>query len=136
MSQKLTLAIYLQSRGEVKSLTRIEAEAFGIPYPLLSGWPARFGAVEITGKMLETLISRIAGANQSTANRARRGLDAVMGSGLLASVGETELKNPQGMINETMRPRIKLMFPGFTLRMSLRHRTRHCGVHNARSPVR
>lgn len=76
MSQKLTLARYLESRGAVKSLTRIEAEAFGVPYPLVSGWPAHYGAVEITHAMLDDLAIRIASANRSTAKKARRGLDA------------------------------------------------------------
>ena len=77
MSQKLTLARYLEGRGEVKSLTRIEAEAFGVPYPLVSGWPARYGTVEITAAMLQDLTTRVASAKRSTADKARRGLDAV-----------------------------------------------------------
>lgn len=77
MSQKLTLARYLESRGSVKSLTRIEAEAFGVPYPLVSGWPARYGAVEITDVMLEDLAARIATAKRSTADKARLGLEGV-----------------------------------------------------------
>jgi hypothetical protein len=77
MSQKLTIAVYLKGRGEVKSLTRIEAEAFGIPYPLVSGWPARYGNVEITKVMLADLMARVARASRSTANKARRGLTGI-----------------------------------------------------------
>ena len=77
MSQKLTLARYLEGRGSVKSLTRIEAEAFNVPYPLVSGWPARYGAVEITPPMLEDLAARVTSAKRSTASKARRGLEGV-----------------------------------------------------------
>ncbi|WP_314435854.1 hypothetical protein [Massilia timonae] len=77
MSQKLTLARYLEGRGSVKSLTRIEAEAFGVPYPLVSGWPARYGPTEITSSMLDDLASRVEHARRSTANKARRGLEGV-----------------------------------------------------------
>jgi hypothetical protein len=79
MSQKLTLSVYLKRRGEVKSLTRIEAEAFGVPYPLISGWPTRFGEQEITARMLQDLMSRIVNAKKSTANKARKALDGVSG---------------------------------------------------------
>ena len=89
MSQKLTLARYLEGRGSVKSLTRIEAEAFGVPYPLISGWPARHGAIEITAAMIEDLTARVASAGRSTASKARRGLDGVgMQVASEASVGD------------------------------------------------
>lgn len=77
MSQKLTLARYLEGRGSVKSLTRIEAEAFGVPYPLVSGWPARHGDMVISRAMLEDLAHRIGCARRSTASKALRGLDGV-----------------------------------------------------------
>jgi hypothetical protein len=52
MSEKLTLTAYLDQRGKkAKALKRGEAEAFGIPYPLQSGWPAKYGALEITEEM-------------------------------------------------------------------------------------
>ena len=82
MSQKLTLARYLEGRGSVKSLTRIEAEAFGVPYPLVSGWPARHGDTEITQTMLEDLSQRIACARRSTASKALRGLDGAAAPGV------------------------------------------------------
>lgn len=75
----LTLARYLEGRGSVKSLTRIEAEAFGVPYPLVSGWPARYGATEISDSMLQDLATRVTSARRSTANKARRGLEGISG---------------------------------------------------------
>lgn len=78
MPQKLTLLGYLEGRGTVKALTRIEAEVFGIPYPLQSGWPAKHAALEITASMLEQLAERIGTAKQSTASKARRGLEGAM----------------------------------------------------------
>lgn len=77
MPETLTLAVYLNKRGSVKSLTRIEAEAFGVPYPLQPGWPAKFGAMGITASMLQDLEARIATARQSTARKAQGGLDGV-----------------------------------------------------------
>lgn len=70
----LTLARYLEGRGSVKSLTRIEAEAFGVPYPLISGWPARHSTLVITAEMLDDLRARISSAHRATANRAKSGL--------------------------------------------------------------
>lgn len=77
MAQKLTLTEYLRRRGAIKALTRIEAEAFGIPWPLQSGWPAKFAGMEITAEMLADLRARMASAKQSTVKKARCGLDAV-----------------------------------------------------------
>ena len=90
MSQKLTLARYLEGRGSVKSLTRIEAEAFGVPYPLISGWPARHGDTEITQAMLEDLSQRIACARRSTASKALRGLDGAGAPGAAHHHGDRD----------------------------------------------
>lgn len=77
MAQKLTLTEYLRRRGAIKALTRIEAKAFGIPWPLQSGWPAKFAGMEITSEMLADLKVRIASAKQSTVRKARCALDGV-----------------------------------------------------------
>lgn len=71
----LTLAIYLENRGPVKSLTRIEAETFGVPYPLPKGWARAFASTDITSAMLDQLRKKIERAKPSTAEKARRGLD-------------------------------------------------------------
>lgn len=124
MSQKLTLARYLEGRGAVKSLTRIEAEAFGVPYPLVSGWPARYGDVEITGAMLEDLESRVASARRSTANKARRGLQ---GLGAVKSESSVQLVSVD---STCLAPRldqrataVQALF-GFVLRRARRYRAR------------
>lgn len=77
MPEKLTLAVYLERRGSVKALTRIEAEVFGVPYPLVKGWAHKHGAEEITQAMLEQLQEKIVRAKSSTASKAQRGLDGV-----------------------------------------------------------
>jgi len=79
MPENLTLAVYLERRGSVKALTRIEAEVFGVPYPLVKGWATRLGAMAITQAMLDQLQEKIGCANSATAARARRGLDGVAG---------------------------------------------------------
>lgn len=81
MSEKITLTRYLKGRGEIKALTHIEALAFGVPYPLQPGWPRKYGPIEITETMLDDLRARIATAKGSTASKAQRGLDGLMGGG-------------------------------------------------------
>lgn len=75
MPENLTLAVYLERRGSVKALTRIEAEVFGVPYPLVKGWATRLGATKITQEMLDQLQEKIGCVNSAAAARARRGLD-------------------------------------------------------------
>ena len=125
MSQKLTLARYLEGRGSVKSLTRIEAEAFGVPYPLVSGWPARHGDMEITPTMLEDLVQRIAVARRSTASKALRGLDG-------AGCPNASLRQDDCAKDRVQRPcpapapsvEVAPSFPGFALRLARRSRGR------------
>jgi len=46
----MTFLQYLQQRGKkAYSLTRIEAEMLGIPYPLEKGWVKRYSELEIDG---------------------------------------------------------------------------------------
>lgn len=111
MSKKLTLARYLEGRGSVKSLTRIEAEAFGVPYPLVSGWPARFGAMEITPAMLDGLEKSIGQASGATARKAACGLLAARQSEI-AQGGFAGGMCPQ---NEAQRE-VKTLDCGFLLK--------------------
>ena len=73
MAQKLTLTEYLRRRGAIKALTRIEAEAFGIPWPLQSGWPAKFADIKITHEMIRDL--RVRMEPRDSRLRRRLGLD-------------------------------------------------------------
>jgi hypothetical protein len=125
MSQKLTLARYLESRGSVKSLTRIEAEAFGVPYPLVSGWPARHGNTEITEAMVEDLAQRIAGARRSTASKALRGLNGAAG-GSPSSGPRTGAARQALPIESAAKQHVEVTrsFPGFVLRPAKRSRGR------------
>jgi hypothetical protein len=62
MSENITLMTYLEQRGgKAKALKRVEAEAFGIPYPLQAGWPKRYGSMKITAAMIEDARSRMRG---------------------------------------------------------------------------
>lgn len=125
MCEKLTLTRYLQGRGEVKALTHIEALAFGVPYPLQPGWPAKYGAMEITVAMIEDLKARIATAKESTASKARRGLEGI---------GDAVPAHDQAAcptLAATMPPTQALaqatvsnLFPGFVLRRPKRYRSR------------
>jgi hypothetical protein len=129
MGEKLTLARYLQGRGEVKALTHIEAQAFGVPYPLQPGWPTRHGEIEITEAMIDDLKTRIATAKGSTASKARRGL---AGIGFIvqaaASTDSTPLNRvrPATPIAPASRavPARSKAFPGFVLRQARRYRSR------------
>lgn len=115
MAQKLTLTEYLRRRGAIKALTRIEAEAFGIPWPLQSGWPAKFAGMEITAEMLADLQARMASAKQSTVKRARCAL-----SGVTEHVGGTPLAMAEGSAAVGQRSTV----PGFVVRPARRYRSR------------
>lgn len=53
----MKLIEYLKKRGiAAYSLTMSECEAFGIPYPLVPGWPERHADLEITPHMVDTLV--------------------------------------------------------------------------------
>jgi len=122
MSQKLTLAGYLEGRGSVKSLTRIEAEAFGIPYPLVSGWPVRHAEMEITSSMLDDLVDFIAMARRSTAKKALRGMDGAGKLGYAAALRGHAVSQP---MHGVTRPKIPVektsQFDGFSLRRAKRY---------------
>lgn len=129
MGEKLTLSRYLQGRGEVKALTHIEALAFGVPYPLQPGWPAKYGAMEITEEMIEDLKARIQMAKESTASKARRGLAGIgqvapaRGSMLVQAAREacSAAVSVYTRPSATRRPNL---FPGFVLRQARRYRAR------------
>ena len=106
----MTLTEYLKARGTCKALTRIEAESFGVPYPLVSGWPVKFGGIEITLKMIERLRIRIGGAKESTASKARAALDAVFGDGVPAVRKSTPQAAPKPV------RALPAVFHGFRLR--------------------
>ena len=119
MSEKITLTRYLKGRGEVKALTHIEALAFGVPYPLQPGWPAKYGAMEITSGMIDDLRARIATARPSTASKAQRGLDGLSGVVLAvapASEAEVRVSQPARTAPRVSAP----SFPGFALRHARR----------------
>jgi len=126
MPQKLTLTVYLMRRGAIKALTKIEAETFGIPYPLQSGWPSKYAGMEITKKMLEELSVRISSAKESTARKAQGGLNAatnLMSSALPAARADSRL--PPSPATEV--PALSVSspsFPGFALRQARRYRSR------------
>jgi hypothetical protein len=120
MSQRLTLARYLQGGGEVKTLTRIEAVVFGIPYPLQPGWPRKYGAMEITDGMIEDLKARIVVAKQSTAKSAQRRLDGI-GEVMAATEALQRIPLPRETASVSLRAS---PVPGFVLRQAKRYRAR------------
>ena len=120
MSEKLTLAVYLEKRGSVKALTRIEAEVFGVPYPLQKGWAHRHGAAPITQEMLGQLQQKIGQAKSSTAEKARRGLEGIGG---IAS-GAKPLQNRLLPCAATAPIAKASGIPGFVLRQARRYRNR------------
>jgi len=110
----LTLTRYLEQKGQkAKALKRVEAEAFGIPYPLQAGWPGRHGGMEVTPQMLEQIattprakVRPLATAPQDEEDRQDLRPDCDIKHGRQA---------------EAMRPS---RFPGFVVRPALRHRSR------------
>lgn len=124
MPEKLTLTSYLARRGKGNALTRIEAEAFGIDYPLISGWPARHGTMEITEAMIEQLELNIEATGGGAARRARRGLDAV--EGVVVLVPAAKIKQKKVMKGAAPAPAAAQVspVPGFALRQARRYRAR------------
>ncbi len=126
MPEKLTLAIYLERRGSVKALTRIEAEVFGVPYPLVKGWAHRHGADEITQAMLDQLQEKIGRARSSTAEKAQRGLDGV--EGMPPALAASPLTGRQ-MDKATNKSTGQLsVFSGFVLRRARSYYVRKAGT--------
>lgn len=122
MPEKLTLAVYLERRGAVKALTRIEAEVFGVQYPLVKGWAHRHGADEITQAMLDQLQEKIGRARASTAEKAQRGLDGVEG---VAPAPDAAPQRCSAAERAKIEPIEKLSpVPGFVLRQARRYRPR------------
>jgi hypothetical protein len=127
MAQKMTLSAYLVGRGKkAKALTKIEADVFGIPYPLLAGWPRRHGAMEITEEMIEEVGARAAAANESVDKKARRNAKrasaALPTSGL--GVDHAETSPTPGKPPAQPKPTAAPLFPGFILQPGRRHRAR------------
>jgi len=123
MPEKLTLAVYLERRGAVKALTRIEAEVFGVQYPLVKGWAHRHGADEITQAMLDQLQEKIGRARSSTAEKAQRGLDGVEGVPL---TGARPIDSRSQPVTVELTKRMSLV-QGFVLRQARRYRLRKLG---------
>jgi hypothetical protein len=114
MSQKLTLAVYLEQKGQkAKALKRVEAEAFGIPYPLQAGWPGRHGDMEVTPQMLEQIAT-------APRTKIRPSIPAPQDK----QAGEN--LRPACDINHGYQAEAKRpsQFPGFIVRPALRNRAR------------
>lgn len=127
MAQKLTLTAYLWQRGKkAKALTKIEAQVFGIAYPLQAGWPRRHGAMEITEAMLDQVAAQAIAANQATVQKIRRSAKRAAAA-LPASV---QLTHPSPSASMSCAPPARAkaveatLFPGFILRNARRLRTR------------
>lgn len=138
MPEKLTLAVYLERRGSVKALTRIEAEVFGVPYPLVKGWAHRHGAAEITRAMLEQLQEKIGSAKSSTAEKAQRGLDGVEGAKPAPAGMPQAYCQVSRAITEQLQKSSRI--PGFVLRQARRYRSRKAapltGALDVKKPAR
>lgn len=108
-ARKMTLTSYLAGRGTCKALTSIEAQVFGVPFPLVAGWAQRHGAIGITPGMIDQLRAKIGRAQSSTTAKAKRGLDAALG---LSADPATRAARVKGASLTRALPR----FPGFVLR--------------------
>ena len=115
MSQKLTLAVYLEQKGQkAKALKRVEAEAFGIPYPLQAGWPGRYGEMEVTSQMLEQIETAPRGNGRAAASDSRNDGPS---QNLLPGCDIDQVRH-EGVIRPSP-------FPGFVVRQARRRRARN-----------
>lgn len=112
MAQKMTLSAYLAQRGKkAKALTKGEAALLGIPFPLQSGWPRRYGTVEIDEAMLEQLEACVEAARQAAEERVR------------SARGKTAAP-PAPLPQNFVEPAVVRVVSGFVLRTPRRARSR------------
>jgi hypothetical protein len=117
----MTLSGYLKLRGKkAKALTRIEAEVFGIPYPLQSGWPKRYGVMEVTQEMVERVEAQAATGAQSDDRRIRR---SARRAAALVPLAATIQTSSQPVV--ALGPSVEASpISGFVLRQARRYRSR------------
>lgn len=69
---------YIKARGIAShSLTSVEANVFGVPYPLINGWCHVHADLEITNAMIQELRHRIAMGKPKRMARAIAAVDSV-----------------------------------------------------------
>ncbi len=69
---------YVKARGiGSHSLTSVEADVFGVPYPLINGWCHVHADLEITEAMIQELRQRIALGKPKRMARAIAAVDSV-----------------------------------------------------------
>lgn len=114
----MKLTEYLSKRGS-KALTRIEAEIFGVPYPMASGWAHRHREADVGIDELHALRASLAPANSTSAKKALRGVEAAIGMAK-AVVARAPRTAPVRLVQHVSvpapRPSELPRFPGFLLR--------------------
>lgn len=64
----------IKYRGGAQALLKKEADVFGVPYPLRSGWVEKHGEIEITQPMAQRLRSILGNSPKGSARRALQAL--------------------------------------------------------------
>ena len=80
---------YLAAKGAVKTLTKKEADIFGIPYPPANGWPSRYSNVTVTPEMVDKLRAAFGDNSSASGLRVQRGIAAASGEALPAPQKKT-----------------------------------------------
>lgn len=73
---------YLAAKGAIKTLTKKEADIFGIPYPPANGWPSRYSNVTVTPEMVDKLRAAFGSNSSASGLRVQRGIAAASGGEL------------------------------------------------------
>jgi len=73
---------YLAAKGAIKTLTKKEADIFGIPYPPANGWPSRYSNVTVTPEMVDKLRAAFGRNSSASGLRVQRGIAAASGGEL------------------------------------------------------
>jgi hypothetical protein len=89
----------------------VEAEAFGIPYPLQAGWPSRHSDMEITAEMLDH-IATTPSTNSRSTKASLAGSQPLVD--IICSYGVSDV-----LVTKEAR---QSSFPGFHLRPARRYR--------------
>jgi hypothetical protein len=98
----ILLGDYLSAKGFVKALMKAECHIFGIPFPLVRGWPAKYGKLEITPAMICAVRKHIEGKDSAAVDRTRMAL-MVLDRALVESEEPTQTQANMGLDQKVCR---------------------------------
>jgi len=99
----MRLTDYLAKRSSSHTLAKIEAQIFGVPYPLQAGWVERCGWFEASTVDLAQMRDQLAMAGDGASWKALRGIQSVIGKG---EQWRSSKKTKMGKKDKVKRPAV------------------------------